>query len=194
MSPVNLTPTSRSHRGTLTLGLVLTVMSSCVVSTRCENQTSPQPPAILRAEDVLSLNAVPEINRPSDAEAPSQFSVDHEAHRIACNFQAPGIAVVPLVNGRNRIWLSWYQQNNNPGGAAIGKDSAPYGVYAYSDDPFGTTEPIWHRAFSLVPERRVGDETASDPEVALLADGRLLGSYVTSNHFRCEGHYLCCYR
>lgn len=120
------------------------------------------------------------INRPDDAEAPSKFSVDHAAHATAYGFQAPGIVVVPLPDGRTRLWVSWYQQNNNPGGGAIGGGSISHCVYAYSDDPFGTDTPTWRRAFYVDPVVALGGETASDPEVALLPDGRLLCSYITS--------------
>lgn len=134
----------------------------------------------LSAEAAAALNAQPVVGQPDDAEAPSKLSVDHAAHAIAYNFQAPGIAIVPKRDGGIRIWVSWYQQNNNPGGGAIGNGSTPHCVYAYSDDPFEAAEPIWHRAFYVEPVVELGDETASDPEVALLPDGRLLCSYITS--------------
>jgi hypothetical protein len=132
------------------------------------------------AEAVQRFNALPIANRPDDAEAPSRFSIDRAAHAIAFNFQAPGIAIVPLADGRQRIWLSWYQQNNNPDGGAIGKESTPHCVYAYSDDPFGTAEPVWNHAVYVDPVLKAGGETASDPEVFALPHGRLLCSYITS--------------
>lgn len=132
------------------------------------------------AEVVEKWNALGAVHRPTNAEAPGRFSVDHEAHRIACNFQAPGIAVVPLPEGRVRIWLSWYQQNNKPGGGAIGGSSIPHAVYAYCDDPFGKAQPVWSRVVYVDPVNALGGETASDPEVDLLPDGRLLCSYITS--------------
>jgi hypothetical protein len=136
----------------------------------------PQVPAAL----VEKWNAAGVVGRPENAEAPGKYSVDHEAHRIAYNFQAPGIAVVPMPEGRLRVWLSWYQQNNRPGGGAIGGGSIPHTVYAYCDDPFSTAEPVWTRILYVGPVNIRGDETCSDPEVALLPDGRLLGSYITS--------------
>ena len=114
----------------------------------------------------------------------SQLTVNHEAHRIAYNFQAPGIAVVPLPEGRIRIWLSWYQQTDKPGGAAIGGGSISDAVYACCDDPFAKKEPAWTQLLRAEPVAKIGDETASDPEVALMPDGRLLCSYITSNHSR----------
>jgi hypothetical protein len=39
---------------------------------------------------------------------------------------------------------------------------------------------VWRRAFYIEPVNTSGDETASDPEVAALPDGRLLCSYITS--------------
>lgn len=143
-----------------------------------------EPPAAslaLPAGIAAALNAQPAVNRPPDAEAPSAFSVDHAAHAMAYGFQAPSIALVPLRGGRTRVWVAWYQQNNNPGGGAIGQGSTPHCVYAYSDNPFNTTNPTWHRAFYLDPVAVAGNETASDPEVAALPDGRLLCSYITSN-------------
>lgn len=134
----------------------------------------------LSADAVAARNAQPALHRPADAEAPSQFSINHAAHAIAYGLQAPGIAVVPLPDAGTRLWLAWYQQNNNPGGGAIGRGSTPHCVYAYCDNPFGTADPVWHRAFYLEPVVRLGGETASDPEVALLPDGRLLCSYITS--------------
>jgi hypothetical protein len=132
------------------------------------------------AEVVEKWNAAGVVGRPQDAEVPSQFSVEHETHRVAYNFQAPGIAVVPLPDGRVRVWLSWYEQNNKPGGSAIGGGSVPHTVYAYCDDPFGAAEPVWTRVVYAEPLVERGGETASDPEVALLPDGRLLCSYITS--------------
>jgi hypothetical protein len=167
------------------LWLALVILSSSAASGRCEEQACRMPAITgaaltLSTEGVASLNAQPAVNRPDDAEAPSQFSIDHAAHAAAYGLQAPGIAVVPLPDGRTRVWLSWYQQNNNPGGGAIGRGSIPHCVYAYGDDPFGTARPVWHRAFYLDPVTTLGGETASDPEVALLPDGRLLCSYITS--------------
>ena len=134
----------------------------------------------ISAESIRLLNEQVVPHRPENAEAPGKFSIDHAAHAVAYNFQAPGIAVVPLEDGRVRVWLSWYQQNNKPGGGAIGGGSIPHTVYAYCDDPFGTAEPVWHRVVYVDPVNVLGGETASDPEVALLPDGRLLGSYITS--------------
>ena len=134
----------------------------------------------VHADAVEKWNAAGAGGRPKNAEAAGKFSVDHEGHRIAYNFQAPGIAIVPLADGRLRVWLSWYQQNNKPGGGAIGGGSISHTVYAYCDDPFGTATPVWTRAVYVEPIREKGDETASDPEVALMPDGRLLCSYITS--------------
>jgi hypothetical protein len=52
-------------------------------------------------------NMLGAVQRPDNAEAPGRYSVDHEAHRIAYNFQAPGIAVAPMpgVCGLNRFEL-----------------------------------------------------------------------------------------
>lgn len=125
-------------------------------------------------------NGVGADNRPANAEAPGRYSVDAESLRIASNFQAPGIAIVPMPHGGVRIWLCWYQQNNKPGGAAIGNGSIPHAVYAFCDDPFDTPEPVWTRVLGVEPVIVLGGETASDPEVSLLPDGRLLGSYITS--------------
>lgn len=136
----------------------------------------PQVPAEL----VAKWNAQTVVGRPADAEAPGRFSLDHEAHRLAYNFQAPSIALVPLGAGRVRVWLSWYQQNNKPSGGAIGGGSIPKAVYAFCDDPFNTPEPVWTRVLYVDPVLVHGDETCSDPEVTLLPDGRLLGSYITS--------------
>lgn len=140
---------------------------------------SEEPPALSVAA-VAVLNDQPVPRRPVDAEAPSRFSVDHAAHVIAYNFQAPSITAVPLPDGRLRLWVSWYQQHNNPGGGAIGHSSIPYCVYAYCDDPFGVADPVWRRVFYLEPVIALGGETASDPEVAALPDGRMLCSYITS--------------
>mgnify|MGYP000936424498 CR=1 FL=1 len=137
---------------------------------------APLIPAVL----VKKWNATGVVGRPQNAEAPGIYSLDHEAHRIACNFQAPGIAVVPMPDGHLRIWLSWYQQNNKPGGGAIGGGSIPHTVYAFCDDPFNTVEPVWTRVLYVDAVCKRGDETCSDPEVALLPDGRLLCSYITS--------------
>jgi hypothetical protein len=142
------------------------------------------PPGGLSVEAVLELNAYGVSGRPDDAEAPSAFSVDHAAHAIAYDCQAPGIAIVPLADGRTRLWLSWYQQNNNPGGGAIGHGSIPHAVYAYCDDPFATPDPTWRRVLYLQPTETLGGETASDPEVFFLPDGRLLCSYITSGPSR----------
>ena len=160
--------------------LPLLILACSTTLSRGEEQAAPTPQVTLSAEAVRSLNAQQVTNRPDDAEAPSKFSADHAAHAIAYGFQAPGIAVVPLVDGRTRLWLSWYQQNNNPGGGAIGNGSISHCVYAYCDEPFGTDEPVWRRAFYIDPVNELGGETASDPEVALLPDGRLLCSYITS--------------
>lgn len=161
------------------LWLALTILFS--TSTSCRGEASNRAPAAsIPAEAVNSLNSQGVIHRPADAEAPGRFSVDHATHAGAFNFQAPGIAVAPLADGRIRVWLSWYQQNNKPGGGAIGNGSIPHCVYAYSDDPFGSAEPVWHSALYVEPVSVLGGETASDPEVALLPDGRLLGSYITS--------------
>lgn len=151
-------------------------------SSPCLGQPAAVP--IVSAEAVDARNAQAVANRPKDAEAPGRFSVDHPAHAVAYNLQAPGVAVVPLPNGRDRIWLSWYQQNNKPGGGAIGGGSTPHTVYAYCDDPFGAPDPVWRRAVYIDPVAVAGDETASDPEVALLPDGRLLCSYITSGPSR----------
>lgn len=132
------------------------------------------------AEAIRALNVQGAAGQPENAEAPGRFSINYATNAVAYNFQAPGIAVVPLADGRVRIWLSWYQQNNKPGGAAIGNGSVPHAAYAYCDDPFGTTNPVWHQVLYVEPVPVHGDETASDPEVALLPDGRLLGSYITS--------------
>lgn len=136
----------------------------------------PQVPAAL----VEKWNEQGAASKPDNAEAPGRYSTDHEAHGKAYNFQAPGIAVVPLAEGHVRVWLSWYQQDNKPGGGAIGGGSIPKTVYAYCDDPFSQAEPVWTRVLYLDPVSVHGDETCSDPEVALLPDGRLLGSYITS--------------
>jgi hypothetical protein len=53
-------------------------------------------------------------------------------------------------------------------------------VYAFCDDPFSGAEPAWTRVLYVDPVNRLGGETSSDPEVAVLPDGRLLGSYITS--------------
>jgi hypothetical protein len=129
---------------------------------------------------VEKWNATGVVGRPENAEAAGRFSVELEAHRVAHNFQAPGIAVVPLADGRLRVWVSWYQQNNKPGGGAIGGGSIPHAVYAWCDDPFGSAAPVWTRAVVVEPVTVKGGETASDPEVALMPDGRLLCSYITS--------------
>ncbi|MBI3882595.1 MAG: exo-alpha-sialidase [Verrucomicrobia bacterium] len=142
-------------------------------------ETGGSGPRVL-PEVVERWNSMGVVQRPANAEAASRYSVDHEAHRIAYNFQAPGIAAVPLPDGRVRLWLSWYQQNNKPGGGAIGGGSIAHTVYAYSDDPFGTAKPVWTPVLYAEPVIALGGETASDPEVALLPDGRLLGSYITS--------------
>jgi hypothetical protein len=160
--------------------LTVVILFSSMTPGRCEEQATRTPPVTLPAEAVRTLNAQPAVNRPEDAEASGKFSVDHAVHAAAYNFQAPGIAVVPLPDGRTRLWLSWYQQNNKPGGGTIGQGSIPHCVYAYCDDPFGTAHPVWRRAFYIEPGNVLGDETASDPEVALLPDGRLLCSYITS--------------
>jgi hypothetical protein len=159
--------------------LALVVLCSSSNFSQCEGQDRT-PTASITAEAIHALNSQAAANRPPDAEAPGKFSVDHATHAVAYNFQAPGIAVVPLPDSRIRLWLSWYQQNNKPGGGAIGGGSIPHAVYAYCDDPFGTAEPVWQRVLYVEPTLDHGDETASDPEVALLADGRLLGSYITS--------------
>lgn len=140
----------------------------------------PQVPAAV----VEKWNAFGAAGRPANAELPGVFSIDHAAHRIAYNFQAPGIAVVPLADGRLRVWVSWYQQNNRAGGGAIGGGSIPHTVYAYCDDPFGTLEPVWTRVLYVDAVKKHGGETASDPELVLLPDGRLLGSYITSGPAR----------
>jgi hypothetical protein len=147
--------------------LIATILCSFLADTRGE-------------EPSVSLPSETIVNRPADAEAPSKFSVDHAAHAVAYNFQAPGMAIVPLADGRSRVWLSWYQQNNNPGGGAIGNGSTPHCVYAYSDDPFATEKPMWHRVLYIDPAVEAGDETASDPEVAIVPEGWLLCSYITS--------------
>lgn len=132
------------------------------------------------ADLVGKWNALGALNRPDNAEAPGVYSVDHQRHRIAYNFQAPGIAIVPLPGGHIRLWLSWYQQNNNPGGGAIGGGSIPHDVYAFCDDPFAKTNVEWKRVLYVDAVNKHGDETCSDPEVALMPDGRLLCSYITS--------------
>src|SRR5438128_1419716 len=111
-----------------TLWLAAAILFSSMTVGRCEEQATRTPPVTLPAEAVRSLNAQPMSNRPKDAEAPSKFSVDHATHAAAYNFQAPGIVIVPLPDGRVRVWLSWYQQNNKPGGGAIGQGSIPHCV------------------------------------------------------------------
>jgi hypothetical protein len=157
----------------------LVVLCSSSNFSRCDGQDHA-PTASIPAEAIHALNSQAAANRPADAEASGKFSVDHATHAVAYNFQAPGIAVVPLPDSRTRLWLSWYQQNNKPGGSAIGGGSIPHAVYAYCDDPFATPEPVWQRVLYVDPVVDHGDETTSDPEVALLDDGRLLGSYITS--------------
>ena len=146
-------------------------------------QTSGSGPRVPNAV-VDKWNALGTVQRPANAEAPGRYSVAHETHAVAYNFQAPGIAVVPLPDGHVRVWLSWYQQNNQPGGGAIGGGSLPHTVYAYCDDPFAVARPVWTRVLYVDPVNALGGETASDPEVALLPDGRLLGSYITSGPVR----------
>ena len=138
--------------------LPLVGLFGLALTSKCADQATQMASLTLSEEAVRTLNAQPAINRPKNAEAPSRFSADHAAHAAAYGFQAPGIAVVPLADGRLRLWLSWYQQNNNPGGGAIGGGSIPFVVYAYSDDPFGTTEPVWHRAFYLDPMPALGGD------------------------------------
>lgn len=157
-------------------GLVLALLPYSGLLMAQTAAPGPQVPA----EVIEKRNAAGAINRPTNAEAPGRYSADHEAHRVAYNFQAPGIAILPLPGGRIRVWLSWYQQNNLPGGGAIGGGSVPHCVYAYCDDPFSKPDPVWTRVFYVDPLNERGGETASDPEVALLPDGRLLGSYITS--------------
>ncbi len=159
------------------LALALSVSWVCIGSSMAQTSAAA---ARVSSEVMDKWNALGAVHRPTNAEAPSWFSVDHEAHRIAYNFQAPGVAVVPLPDGRVRIWLSWYQQNNKPGGGAIGSGSIPHAVYAYCDDPFGSAQPAWSRVVYADPVNVLGGETASDPEVGLLPDGRLLCSYITS--------------
>jgi hypothetical protein len=155
------------------------VLSACWCGSVAVAEEAQVPAALVEKWNVLGA-----AHRPANAEAPGRFSVDHEAHRIVYNFQAPGIAVAPMPEGHVRIWLSWYQQNNNPGGGAIGGGSLSHVVYAFCDDPFSKAEPAWSRVLYLDPVQQQGGETASDPEVALLPDGRLLGSYITSNSGR----------
>ena len=184
------------------LRLSALVLFACWIPLPSAGQAIPAGPRVT-AEAVEKWNAADPVGRPKNAEAAGRFSVDHEAHRIAYNFQAPGIAMVPLADGRVRVWLTWYQQNNKPGGGAIGGGSISHTVYAYCDDPFGKAErdarqrtlpssrgadsaqpperqPVWTRVVYVEPIAARGDETASDPEVALMPDGRLLCSYITS--------------
>jgi hypothetical protein len=166
----------RSLKQFWAMAILLVPTSTGVV--RGADPTPPHPSVSPQA--VKALNAEPVAGRPTDAEAPGRLSVDHGRHAEPYNFQAPGIAVLPLPGGGTRIWLSWYQQNNNPGGGAIGGGSIPHVVYAYSDNPFDTADPVWHRVLYMEPVAALGGETASDPEVFALPDGRLLCSYITS--------------
>ena len=168
------------------IGAVLAVLPMIVnaedVQRSLANTGQNSPAAsYMEAATVEKWNAAGAIGRVKNTEGPSRLSVDHQAHRIVYNFQAPGIAIVPLADGRVRVWLSWYQQNNKPGGGAIGGGSISHTAYAYCDDPFGKAEPVWTRVVYADPVPTRGDETASDPEVALMPDGRLLCSYITSN-------------
>ena len=145
---------------------------------RGENSDDLVSHVALESEAACRINAQ-SITRPNDAEAPCRFATNLASHAVAYNLQAPSVAIVPLHDGHTRVWAAWYQQNNNPGGSAIGGGSFPHCVYAYCDDPFDRAEPVWLHAVCVEPVAVHGDESASDPEVSLLPDGNLLCSYIT---------------
>ncbi len=54
----------------------------------------------ISADAVEKWNALGASGAPRNAETPSRFSVDHAGHRVVYNFQAPGIAIMPLADAR----------------------------------------------------------------------------------------------